>query len=125
MNLWLDDVLPAPKGWLHVTTVRDAQKALESGQVDHASLDHDLGPQGMCWSCEQDGEKHHEDCGHCHCHSRHSNGTDLVTWMAATGNWPKHAPEVHSSNPVGSTTMKGLIGRYYDSGEVQKPPETT
>lgn len=48
MNLWLDDVRPAPEGWHWATTARDAIAFLHaesrSGQkIEAVSLDHDLG----------------------------------------------------------------------------------
>ena len=41
--LWLDDVRPAPEGWVHVKTVEEAKGYLVKGNVQRASLDHDLG----------------------------------------------------------------------------------
>ena len=43
VKVWLDDVRPAPGGWVHVTTVAAAIELLESGEVEEMSLDHDLG----------------------------------------------------------------------------------
>jgi hypothetical protein len=109
MNLWLDDVRPAPEGWVWVKTVHDVQKLLLQGKVEKMSLDHDLGPQPLCHSC--DGET--QDCGQCHCHNRHSDGTDLVNWMVGANKWPLHKPLVHSQNPEGAKHMRQMIDRYY------------
>lgn len=108
-NLWLDDVRSAPTGWLWVKTVRDAQALLASGKVERASLDHDLGPQPPCLECE--GET--QDCGQCHCHSRPSNGCDLVGWMVAGGHWPTQKPNVHSANPPGAEHMRKMIDQHW------------
>ena len=121
MNLWLDDVRPAPKGWIWVKTVRDAQELLSSGKVERASLDHDLGPQPLCFHCENESQ----DCGQCHCHNRHSDGTDLCTWMAATGHWPAVKPEVHSANPPGHEHMRAIIHRYFPEQQQEAEPSST
>ena len=43
MRLWLDDIRPAPSGWMHVKTVPEAISILETVQVGEISLDNDLG----------------------------------------------------------------------------------
>ena len=43
MKVWLDDVRPAPEGWVHVLWPQEAIKLLEKGNVTFISLDHDLG----------------------------------------------------------------------------------
>jgi NAD+-processing family protein with receiver domain len=112
--LWLDDDRPAPEGWIGVTTIVDAKLHLETGRVDRASLDHDL---GACETC-MDGmdvdewlEAHHfRTMPHC----KHvGTGYDLCVWMAQTGYWPKEKPTVHSANRVGRRRMNGVIAKYF------------
>lgn len=112
--LWLDDRRPAPDGWVAVTTVVDAKLSLETGRVDRASLDHDL---GACETC-MDGmdvkewlEAHNfRTMPHC----KHvGTGYDLCVWMAETGHWPTEEPTVHSANRVGRNRMKGVIAKYF------------
>ena len=43
MKLWLDDRRPAPAGWTRAFSVAEAQALLKTGQIEEASLDHDLG----------------------------------------------------------------------------------
>lgn len=43
MNVWLDDERPAPDGYVHCKTAKEAISLLETGQVQVISLDHDLG----------------------------------------------------------------------------------
>lgn len=43
MNVWLDDVREAPKGWIRAYTSKHAIALLETGTVKAISLDHDLG----------------------------------------------------------------------------------
>jgi len=88
MKLWLDDMRPPPPGWEWAKTVEDAQKALESGEVEWASLDHDLG-------------------------FNQPTGYDLVKWMMEKNIWPRRMPVVHSMNPVGRENMETSIQRYF------------
>lgn len=49
MRVWLDDIKPAPDGWIRVKTAAEAISLLENYEVDEISLDNDLGenqPEG-------------------------------------------------------------------------------
>ena len=88
MRLWLDDLRDPPDAtWTRVTTVADAQAALERGDVRDASLDNDLG----------DGEL---------------EGRRLVFWMCENDTWPSESLAVHSANPEAWDYMFGMIERY-------------
>jgi hypothetical protein len=43
MKVFLDDVRTPPEGWVHVRWPSDVFKLLETNEVTHLSLDHDLG----------------------------------------------------------------------------------
>ena len=86
IKLWLDDVRPAPPGWLHVKSAAAALAYLNSGLVTHASLDHDLGDKRM-------------------------DGTWLVRAMVRLGAWPTKSCLVHSANPAGGARMRDIIDR--------------
>lgn len=88
MRLWVDDVRPAPPGWVHARSVEEAQSLLATGEVEEASLDHDLG-------FEQ------------------ADGAALVRWMARTGHWPRQRPAVHSMSPQGRRAMLAVIERSF------------
>jgi len=96
MKLWLDDIREPPIGWTWAKTAEEAKWYLKSGQVEEASLDHDLD-----WQATVGLDKLEE------------TGYDLVKWMCETGNWPKKKPEVHSMNPVGRENMIKTIDRYF------------
>jgi hypothetical protein len=83
MKLWLDDVRPAPAGWVHARTVEEAKAHLQTGRVEEASLDHDLG-RGQ------------------------ETGDHLVRWMNETGRRPARV-SVHSSNPLGGLRMRARL----------------
>jgi hypothetical protein len=116
IKLWLDDVRLPPHGWVHVRNIEDAKLALQSGEVEEASLDHDLGLPPVCDDCLlTDVMDDHVDSCSCSCHVPLPTGYDLVVWMASTGLWPSHAIKVHSMNPVGKANMQAVINRYWKS----------
>lgn len=90
MFLWLDDVRPAPVGWTCARNVDHAVTCMMSGEVEAASLDHDLGDQFPFGG----------------------DGTKFTDWMAEHDCWPYLGIRVHSSNPVGSSAMLATIDRY-------------
>lgn len=116
--LWLDDVRPAPGGWYHVKTIQEAMPFLERGEVEMASLDHDLGACSDCMdglSLEKwlilHNYKSMPNCPH------FGTGYDLVCWMEETGHWPVQRPFVHSRNPAGAAKMRQAINRKFDIKE--------
>lgn len=116
VDLWLDDMRPAPAGWLHVKTVEDAKLQLAAGRVRHASLDHDLGACEACmggrtaeqWLVESNYTRM-PNCDH------FGTGYTLVCWMEETGHWPLYMPRVHSANPVGRARMSAAILREHET----------
>lgn len=124
MNLWLDDVRDPAKhgaiGFVWVKTVEEAKKAILTGTVVKASLDHDLGAcaeciQGMSadeWFARHLRDHEYQAMPNC---DHFSTGYDLCLWMAETGHWPKEKPQVHSANPVGAARMRGVIDRYWNA----------
>lgn len=116
IDLWLDDMRPAPDGWVHVKTADEAAKLIKGGNVRHASLDHDLGACDEClggrspeqWLEETDFTQM-PNCDH------FGTGYTLVCWMEKTGCWPKEKPTVHSRNPAGRAKMQVAIDRRWES----------
>lgn len=102
IDLWLDDVRPAPEGWVHVVTVHEAIALIKAGKVRKASLDHDL---GLCSPCTAKGSA----ARNCQC----MTGYKLCLWMAENGKWPDEKPTVHSANPVGAFAMRAVIDRFF------------
>ena len=91
VNLWLDDMRPAPEGWVWCKSVNAAIELMQSDvEVEYASLDHDLG----IWVSEG------------------GDGPRFVDWMAEFEAWPTKGVAVHSANPVGRSTMLATINRY-------------
>jgi hypothetical protein len=115
MKLWLDDRRLAPPGWTRAYTVADAQTYLATGEVEEASLDHDLGACESCLgglSTREWLETHDYDMPTC---EHLGTGYTLCVWMEQTGHWPKKMPAVHSMNGAGADRMRAIISRAFQS----------
>lgn len=114
INLWLDDIRPAPWGWVHVKTDEEARWYLEKGMVQQMSLDHDLGACPECmggrtveqWLVETNYQQM-PNCPH------FGTGYTLVCWMEENDIWSVEKPTVHSANPVGRAKMQVAINRKF------------
>ena len=90
MKLWIDDVRPAPEGYVWAQSVMMAQAIIkvnerENNQIELVSIDHDAG-DFVC-----DGGDY----------------IKLLDWLEETGrNYPIH---IHSMNPVGVANMRAII----------------
>jgi hypothetical protein len=94
MKLWLDDVRPAPEGYIWCKSVNEAKKEIGiieliygGGNLELIDIDHDAGDYV-------------------------SDGGDyikLLDWFEITGrNYPIR---IHSQNPVGVANMRRIIQR--------------
>ena len=94
MKLWIDDVRPAPEGYLWAKSTNAAMGVIE--------LDEDIGIPGGIELIDID-----HDAGDYAC-----DGGDyikLLDWLEETGrNYPIH---IHSMNPVGVANMRAIIER--------------
>lgn len=118
MNLYLDDMRPVPAGWVLAKTVEEAKAHLLTGNVVHASLDHDLGACHDCYAAmgvstpeEWLNKTEYQRMPNC---DHFGTGYTLVCWMEETGNWPKEKPAVHSANPAGRSKMLQAINKHYE-----------
>ena len=90
MKLWIDDVQPAPYGYVWVKTINDAILQIEMHEQNNIpflsiSLDHDAGDYGS------------PDC------------IKLFDWLEETGrNYPIH---IHSMNVLEVENMRRIIKR--------------
>lgn len=90
MKLWVDDVRPAPYGYVWVKTVNDAILQIEMHEQNNIpflliSLDHDAGDYGP------------------------PDYIKVLDWLEETGrNYPIR---IHSMNPVGVENMRRIIQR--------------
>ena len=83
MDVWMDDIRPAPEGWTWVHTVEEVTDLLATGSVEALSLDNDLGP-GM------------------------TEGYHVVKWLEENGFWPEILC-IHTNNAVAGRYMRDVI----------------
>ena len=94
MKLWIDDVRPAPEGYVPCDSVSGAiciiaayEAIGKSTEIEIIDIDHDAG------DCAQYGGDY----------------IKLLDWLEETGrNYPIH---IHSMNPVGVENMRRIIRR--------------
>ena len=107
MKLWIDDVRPAPEGYLLCKTVNDAKDIIELMELM-------FGDYSLYYPITGESIKHYielididHDAG-----DYASDGGDyikLLDWLEETGrNYPIH---IHSMNPVGVENMRRIIQR--------------
>ena len=92
MKIWIDDVRPAPDGYLWLTSVNAAKCYFEQADefnhnIEIVSMDHDAGVFAY----------------------KGGDYIKLLDWFEETGrNYPIH---IHSMNPVGVQNMRVIIER--------------
>lgn len=107
MRIYLDDIRTPPDGWTIVRTYAECIEALQTGNVDYLSLDHDLAEEHYAVST---GYTDHQPV------FREPTGYDVCKWMVENDVWPKKAITLHSANPVGRQNMRQLLERYKPEG---------
>ena len=92
MKIWIDDIRPAPSGYIWVNTVNTAEMLI-SGCVENNTpievidIDHDAGD----WNDMEFGGDY----------------INVLNWLEEMGyNFPIH---IHSMNPVGVQNMRAII----------------
>ncbi len=94
MKIWLDDIRPAPWGYVHCKSVNEAIRLITEAEkrekIEVIDCDHDLGDYA------RDG----------------GDGIKLLDWLVSRGTLYKI--ELHTMNPVGRENMLRLIHRYWD-----------
>lgn len=92
-KIWLDDIRPAPAGYVWAHSVNEAKTMIERaermGAQIELDLDHDLG----------DYAQHGGD------------GIKLVLWLAETERY--YPIRLHTMNVVGRQNMQTIIDRYW------------
>lgn len=108
MKLWLDDRRDPEQygryGWYWAQDAAEAIRALYSGEVVCASLDHDLTDEQMTIGgynarIHEDGVK---------------SGYDVLLWLEQNPEfWPPNGIAVHSQNPAGRKRMEAAVWAKY------------
>ncbi len=109
LNLWLDGVHIAPTFiesglvWTVARTGDEAIELLRSGDVEFASLDHDLATERVC--------EHLLDVENNRFNGK--TGWDVITWMTENNVWPKNGVRIHTANEVRRLFMLSLVQKVY------------
>ena len=103
MKLWIDDVRPAPEGYIWIKSVRLAKWSIEKYEhMVRFAEEHNLRGRVILEVIDMD-----HDAG-----EYANDGGDyikLLDWLEETGrNYPIR---IHSMNPVGSENMRAIIRR--------------
>ena len=106
MKLWIDDVRPAPEGYIWCKSVKAAKDAIEARELlDGITWHYDNGTKEKLFPFEMIDIDH--DAG-----DYAQYGGDyikLLDWLEETGrNYPIR---IHSMNPVGVANMRAIIQR--------------
>ena len=93
MKIWLDDLRPAPAGFVWCRSVNEAKKAITENEktqtIEWIDCDHDLGD-------------HAADGG---------DGIKLLDWLLERGTL--YPVALHTMNPVGRENMRRMLQRYW------------
>ena len=104
-KLWLDDIRPAPPGWLYTNNVKDAIWATENYNIVEMSLDHDLGLKNDKFEEYTTSETDLD------INDYEETGYDFCLWLTKNNIWPQKIT-VHSSNLVGAERMLSIIEKH-------------
>lgn len=95
MKLWIDDVRPAPEGYVWCKSVEDAKIEIILAELD-AYLEG--GSEIRLISIDHDAGDYATDGG---------DFINVLNWLEETGrNYPIH---IHTANPVGRQNMRAII----------------
>ncbi len=94
MKIWLDDLRPAPAGYVWARSVNEAIALVEKAEaegdvVELLDLDHDLGD-------------YFSDGG---------DAIKILDYLAERGTF--YPIRIHTANPVGRANMERMINRYW------------
>ncbi len=96
VKVWLDDIRPAPAGWIRTYWPEEVIELLKTGDVEEISLDHDLGdhfgrPPGI---------------------DKERTGYDVLTWMeeaVLTDGFVPPVINIHTANVVAEARMWACV----------------
>ena len=98
MKIWLDDLRPAPLGFLWCRSVNEAKAVIAEAEklqpIECIDCDHDLGDYAA------DG----------------GDGIRLLYWLLERGTL--YPVALHTMNPVGRENMRRMLQRYWTKEEV-------
>ena len=98
MKVYLDDERPTPEGWVGTRWPDETIEKLETGEVTHLSLDHDLGGWNMV---------------------NEPTGMDVLLWLEdqigrELWKFPLPLITLHTANPAARQRMKQALCKIHD-----------
>lgn len=120
MRLWLDDLRPAPDGYIWIKSVRDAQRVIEMCEYNaqwFSDRAYEMDRDGRFEFADRMGKACHDniieliDCDHDlgDYAAYGGEGVKLLDWLEETGR--DYPIRIHSQNPVGVANMRRIIQR--------------
>ena len=94
IKIWLDDVRPAPDGYFHCHSVKEAKLKIIFSEVEEVKIE--------LIDCDHDLGEYSADGG---------DGIKLIDWLAERRTF--YPIRLHTQNPVGRETMQREIDRYW------------
>lgn len=120
MKLWVDDIRPAPEGWVWARTVTEAIRLLATQPpYDHISLDHDISHEITL----NTGLSRPYPCGETF--EPVARFLGVLWWYinevrdAEDGDGWNPKITLHTANPVGAEKMEAILGDYGVACEVK------
>lgn len=112
MNLWVDDIRPAPEGWTLAKTVTEAIRVLATQKVSEVSLDHDISH-----SIFFNGIHRPYPCGETFEPVAHYLHLLACAWenheLYQDAKQPPESVNIHTANPVAAKKMSEILSRHY------------
>lgn len=101
MKLWIDDIRPAPQGYIWVKSVTEAIKVIvDTEEMNNIPRMYDMNFTIELIDIDHDAGEYAQYGG---------DYIKLLDWLEETGhNYPIH---IHSMNPVGVANMRAIIKR--------------
>jgi hypothetical protein len=115
MNLWLDDERKPPSfancglHWTWVMTADAAIEQLKTGNVEFASLDHDL-----CFEHYKIvDERQNDGTPYDTSEFKEKTGAHVINWMEENDVWPEAGVRIHTMNNAGKKVMLTVVEKIY------------
>ena len=109
MKIWLDDVRPAPEGYVLCKSVNEAKEKIQSAERERSFAINQCLPNRISYwtieviDCDHDLGDYAHDGG---------DGIKLLDWLVETKRF--YPIKLHTMNPVGRENMQRLIDRYWE-----------
>jgi len=109
MNLWLDDYRAPPIKselfWEWAKTADEAIAILKKGNIEFASLDHDLAEEHY-YAYDGPGDKEDKQF-------KEKTGMAVLDWMQENNVWPVAGVRIHTMNTARKPIMLALVQKIY------------